>query len=136
MLDAPRRRHWTLSFLRDHAIASCPKEQPSLSATAQTSLSLSEYFLVSSSTGFSFHPYSWVKEPRRLCKQKWCFCKFKLNNRWLFWKMCWRWEEGLPLCTTIESRLLSNWTRNIYSKRADNKQNKHKMCKLHQSLFF
>lgn len=60
ILDAPSRRHWTLSFFRDHAMASCPKEHPSLSARAHTSRNLSEYFRVSSSADLSFHPYSCV----------------------------------------------------------------------------
>lgn len=40
-------------------MASCPKEHPSLSARAQTSRNLSEYFRVSSSADLSFHAYSW-----------------------------------------------------------------------------
>lgn len=60
ILDAPSRRHWTLSFFKDHAMASCPKEHPSLSARAHTSRNLSEYFRVSSSADLSFHAYSCV----------------------------------------------------------------------------
>lgn len=72
MLDAPRRRHWTLSFFRDHAIANCPNEHPKRSASAQTSRNLSEYFRASSSSGgFSFN--SCVRVSRRL------YIPFKLN---------------------------------------------------------
>lgn len=60
ILDAPSRRHWTLSFFKDHAMASCAKEHPNLSARAHTSRNLSEYFRVSSSADFSFHAYSCI----------------------------------------------------------------------------
>lgn len=137
MLDAPRRRHWTLSFFRDHAIASWAKVQPSLSAKAQTSLNLSEYFRAggSSSAGFSFHSLPWIKNTvlnipgffKNIITT--IVCQSTEQIRW-----------NAPLCTKIGFHLLSNWTRNIYSEntkrlltdvpRFKNRRQIHKLIKL------